>query len=85
LGAEERKSEKAKGKVMTVDLETQRGFVSGTITPLPTEGIIQPGRRSYDMTADGKYFVVVMVAKSQTVPDKAPAEQIDVTSTGSKN
>jgi Tol biopolymer transport system component len=68
----------AERQIMAVDIQTQRGFVFGKIASLPIERIMNPGPRSYDITPDGKYFVVI-VPKSQATPDKAPAEQINVT------
>ena len=65
-------------QIMAVDIQTQRGFVSGKSTPLPIEGIIAPGPRPYDITPDGKYFVVI-TPKSQASPGKAPSEQINIT------
>ena len=63
---------------MAVDIQTQRGFGFGKTKALPIEGIINGGARSYDITPDGKHFVV-MVPKAEATPDKAPAEQINVT------
>jgi hypothetical protein len=63
---------------MSVDIQTQPSFAVGKTTPLPIEGIIDTGPRSYDITPDGKYFLV-MVAKSQVDPTKAPSEQFNVT------
>jgi serine/threonine-protein kinase len=68
----------AERQITAVDVQTQRGFAFGKITPLPIIGIIAPGPRPYDITPDGKYFVVI-VPKSQAALDKAPAEQINVT------
>ncbi len=65
-------------QIMAVEIQSQRGFAFGKTTLLPISGISAPGARPYDITPDGKYFVV-MVPKSQAAPDKAPAEQINVT------
>jgi eukaryotic-like serine/threonine-protein kinase len=65
-------------QIMSVDIQTQPSFAVGKTTPLPIEGIIDTGPRSYDITPDGKYFVV-MVAKSQVDPTKASSEQFNVT------
>jgi Tol biopolymer transport system component len=66
-------------QVVSVDVQTQPGFVIGKTTPLPIKGIIGPiGPRSYDISPDGKYFVVVMPA-SQADPDKGPPQQINIT------
>jgi hypothetical protein len=43
-------------------------------------GILEPGPRAYDITPDGKYFVVLL-PKAQANTGKAPPEQINVTLT----
>ena len=53
------------------------GDLFGKVTPLPIEGIVDTGSRSYDITPDGKYFVVAL-PKPQDTPGKAPPEQINV-------
>ena len=63
---------------MAVDIQTQRGFVFGKTTPLPIEGIITTGPRPYDVTPDGKYFVV-MVPRSQAEAGTTIPDQINVT------
>src|SRR5262249_19855086 len=49
----------------------------GKAMPLPIEGI-SLGPHSYDITPNGKYFVV-MLPKTQAEGDKAPPEQIKIT------
>ena len=66
------------GQLMAVDIETQHGFRFGKTTALPIEGLVNTGPRHYDITPDGKRFVV-LVQKAQTTSDKAPGEQINVT------
>jgi len=65
-------------QIVSVDAQTQPSLVIGKTTPLPIKGFIGLlGARSYDITPDGKYFVV-MLPKSQADPAKAPPEQIDI-------
>jgi hypothetical protein len=59
------------GRIMAVEVQTQRGFSFGKTTPLPIEGIVNSGSRTYDITPDGKRFLV-MVPKAQADPGKAP-------------
>ncbi len=59
-------------------LQSQPSFVVGRPIPLPIEGIVRTGSRTYDITPDGKHFVV-MFPKSEANPDKAPRDQINVT------
>ena len=63
---------------MSVDIQTtQANFVIGKTTPLPIEGIVT-GPRSYDILPDGKSFVMLLAAQSQTDSRKAP-DQINIT------
>ena len=65
-------------QIVAVDVQTQPSFVIRKTTALPIKGIIGAlGPRHYDITPDGKYFVV-MLPKSQADLDKAPFEQINV-------
>ena len=63
---------------MAVDIQTQHGFVSGKARPLPIQGIVSTGPRPYDITPDGKHFVVMM-PKSQVDRERSLAEQINIT------
>jgi serine/threonine-protein kinase len=66
-------------QIVLVDVQTQPSFVIRKTTPLPIKGVIgETGPRSYDITPDGKHFVV-MLPKSHADADKAPSEQINVT------
>ncbi len=65
-------------QIMEVDVRTDQRFGLGKIRPLPIEGIVTTGPRPYDVTPDGKQFLV-MVLKSQAEAEKAPAEQINIT------
>jgi serine/threonine-protein kinase len=67
------------GQIVSVDVQTQPRLVFGQPKPLPIEGIVFNGPRGYDITPDGKRFIV-MLPKSQT--DTAAGtqrEQINVT------
>ena len=59
-------------------MRTERGFVAEKITPLPIEGIVTTGPRSYDITPDGKHFLV-MVPTSPTEARPALRDQINIT------
>jgi hypothetical protein len=65
-------------QILSVDIQSKPSFLAGKITPLPIEGIVNPGARPYDITPDGKYFVVTFPA-AQPASNKAPPEQINVT------
>jgi len=66
-------------QMFAVDVQTQPTFVPGKTTPLPIQGISAPGSpRPYDITPDGKYFVV-MFPKSQAEAGKALPEQLNIT------
>ena len=63
---------------MALEIQTQRGFRFGNPKALPIEGIVNSGPLSYDITPDGKRFVV-MVQKTQNLPGAGASEQINVT------
>ena len=66
-------------QIMSVDVQTQPSFVVVKTAPLPIEGIMgETGPRGYDITPDGKSFVV-MIPKSQPDPSKVSPEQINIT------
>jgi len=66
-------------QVVSVNVQTQPSVVFGNPTPLPIEGIIGFSARGYDITPDGKAFVVLL-PKSQTDPKhKVPPDQVNVT------
>ncbi len=64
-------------QIMSVDIQTQHGFVSGKITPLPIQDIVNQGPRPYDITPDGKQFIVI-TRRAEAEPQKAPPEQINI-------
>jgi len=66
------------GQIISVDVQTQPSFTIGKITPLPVQGIVFNGPRGYDITPDGKYFVV-MLPKAQAEPGRTPPDQINIT------
>jgi serine/threonine-protein kinase len=68
----------ANRQIMAVDVQTQPSFSNGKTTPLPIENIIDPGPRSYDISPDGKSFIV-MLPRSDADSNKYPSEQINVT------
>ena len=56
-----------KTRLMAVDVRTQPSFGIGTPAPLPIEGFaIRDGARSYDITPDGKRFLVMLPASETT-------------------
>ncbi len=68
-------------QMFAVNVQTQPTFVPGKTTPLPIQGIVippPPGPRPYDITPDGKYFVV-MFPKTEAEGGKAPPEQLNIT------
>jgi hypothetical protein len=48
------------GQITSIDAQTQPIFATGKTTPLPVRGIVFNGPRGYDITPDGKYFVVML-------------------------
>ncbi len=67
------------GKLGVVDVRTQPAFSFGRPTPIPIERAILGGNgRYYDMTPDGKQFLVVMPPGAQGEAARPPAERINV-------
>jgi hypothetical protein len=59
----------SEGHLVSVDVRTQSGFTFGQPKPIPIPGAILGGNgRNYDITPDGKQFVVVVP------PPNAPGE-----------
>ena len=55
--------------MMSVDiLQTQPAFVIGKTTPLPIEGMISTGPRSYDIMPDGKFIVILPAGSNAGTP-----------------
>jgi serine/threonine-protein kinase len=63
-------------KIISVDIKTEPGFTWGKTMPLPIEQIVANGPRAYDITPDGKYFIVMQ--RSQADSTKVPREQINI-------
>src|SRR5262249_31219973 len=63
-------------KIISVDIKTEPGFTWGKTMPLPIEQIVANGPRAYDITPDGKYFIVMQ--RSQADATKVPREQINI-------
>jgi Tol biopolymer transport system component len=65
-------------QILAVDVDTKSGFSFGKTTPLPfTTTYYANGARPYDISPDGKHFVV-MFPESQSNPTKTQPEQINV-------
>jgi serine/threonine-protein kinase len=64
-------------QIVQVDVQTKPTFVAGKATVLPIQGILNPGPRPYDITPDGKSFVV-MLHKSGVDDGKVAPQQINV-------
>ncbi len=65
-------------KLMVVDVSTQPSFSFGKPAPLPIDRTVHPiAQRNYDMTPDGKRFLVVLPVGS---PDAGvrPTQQVNV-------
>jgi eukaryotic-like serine/threonine-protein kinase len=65
-------------QVFAMDIQTQPNLVVGKTTSLPIQVLQVGGPRGYDITPDGKYFVVLS-RQSQTGQTKPRPEQINVT------
>ena len=63
-------------QIMSVDVQTQPRFVVLKTTPLPIRGILSnQARGGFDITPDGKYFVVLMPSDA----GRARVPQINIT------
>jgi serine/threonine-protein kinase len=63
-------------QIISVDVQTQPTFAAVKTTPLPVKGILSnQARGGFDITPDGKYFVVLLPPS----PGKAPIAQINIT------
>jgi Tol biopolymer transport system component len=65
------------GQIVSVDVQTQPTFSFGKATPLPIDDLVRGGARQYDISPDGRYFVVTLPAASSGA-DGVRAEQITV-------
>jgi Tol biopolymer transport system component len=70
-------------RIFSVDVQTQPSFVFGKPAPLPIEGILSNGRqggpRGYDITPDGKQFLVMLPPSETEAGGIRQAQQINVT------
>jgi Tol biopolymer transport system component len=65
-------------QIISVDVQTQPTFAVVKTTPLPVKGILSNQTRGgFDITPDGKYFVVMLPLSAD--PGKAPPAQINIT------
>ena len=63
-------------QIISVDVQTQPTFAVLKTTPLPVKGILSnQGRGGFDITPDGKYFVVLLPQSA----DAGKAAQINIT------
>jgi serine/threonine protein kinase/WD40 repeat protein len=68
-------------QLYVVDVRTETPFSVSKPSTVPITGIIQPPRsqRNYDITPDGKQFVVVLLASAQGEPNlRLPRAQINI-------
>jgi Tol biopolymer transport system component len=69
----------AAGNLAAVEVRTQPAFSFGRPTPIPIDrAILGENGRYYDVTPDGKQFLVVMPPDAQTGAVRPPAERINV-------
>ncbi len=67
------------GRLVAVDVRTQPTFSFGRPMPIPIERAVLGGNgRYYDVTPDGKQFLVVMPPDAQNAAARPPAERINV-------
>src|SRR5262245_3399481 len=66
----------AEGQIISVAIKTEPSFTIGKTMPLPIQQIALNGPRGYDITPDGKYFIVMQ--RSQVSPAKPPREEINI-------
>jgi serine/threonine-protein kinase len=70
--------EQASNRFSVVSVRTESGFSTGTPTVLPIEGTVHPiAQRNYDVTPDGKQFVVVLPESAGSSSQLRP-QHIDV-------
>ena len=67
------------GRLIAVDVRTQPSFGFGRPTPLPIDGAQAVANgTNYDITPDGKRFIVVMPVGESNGAAKRPRAQINV-------
>jgi hypothetical protein len=65
--------EQGSNRFSVVSVRTESGFSTGTPTVLPIEGTVHPiAQRNYDVTPDGKQFVVVLPESAGTSSQPRP-------------
>jgi len=64
-------------RLVAVEVRTQASLTFGKPTPLPIEGFTQRGSRAYDVTPDGKQFLV-MLPPSETASGGTGALQLNI-------
>jgi serine/threonine-protein kinase len=67
-------------RVMSVDVQLQPGFTASTPVALPIEASLSATLRPFDITPDGKQFVVLVPADSRQ--EQTPNQQMRVTLNG---
>ena len=72
--------EPAANRLIAVDIRTAPSFSVGKPAPLPIDGTVHPlAQRNYDVTPDGKQFVVILpVSSGATDATRRPTQQINV-------
>jgi len=72
--------EPATNRLVGVDVRTQPAFTVGKVAPLAVDGTIHPlTQRNYDITPDGKQFLVILPMTSGTTDSaRRSAHQVDI-------
>ena len=66
-------------RFIVVDLQTEPAFSLGRATTLPIEGTVHPlAQRNYDITPDGREFLVVLPASASTADSRDATPHIDM-------
>src|SRR5262249_45000471 len=68
-------------RLFAVEVRTQPAFTFGKPMPLAIDGITlppPPTHRNFDITPDGKQFIVVQASKSQSDTNQSSIPQINV-------
>ena len=64
------------GKLFAVDVRTDRAFSFGKPAPLPIDSVVQQigSPRNYDITPDGKQFIVVLPGSQSETNQRQPLQ-----------
>jgi Tol biopolymer transport system component len=66
-------------RLIVVDVHADKGLTFGPPMPLPIEDTVHPiAQRNYDVTPDGKQFVVILPAQAQSNQSRAAQTQFNV-------